>query len=193
MPALDLEQTGGLSVAALQAWVGAWLGEVYAKLGVRPMIYASPTFWANAMGDTTMFADQGYSVLWIAHWGTSSPTVPGRQLGRARLDLLAVQQLRLDVTGISGCVDLDRYNGTDLTPVAFNYTYVPAAARRAAQRPALAGIPDAEQRSGRRSDLTSRSRGRTSPAPSPPPTGTGRRWPRRTSRRRSSRRSCRPP
>ena len=26
VPALDLEQTGGLSVSYLQAWVGAWLG-----------------------------------------------------------------------------------------------------------------------------------------------------------------------
>ena len=124
VPALDLEQTGGLSVSSLQAWVGAWLGEVYAKLGVRPMIYSSPSFWTNSMGDTTMFADQGYSVLWIAHWGTSSPTVPAANWGGHGWTFWQYSSTG-STPGISGRVDLDRYNGSDLTPVTFNYTYVP--------------------------------------------------------------------
>jgi GH25 family lysozyme M1 (1,4-beta-N-acetylmuramidase) len=124
VPALDLEQTGGLSVSALQAWVGAWLGEVTAKLGVRPMIYASPAFWASSMGDTTMFADQGYSVLWIAHWGTSSPTVPAGNWGGHGWTFWQYTSTG-STAGISGNVDLDRFNGSDLTPVSFNYTYVP--------------------------------------------------------------------
>ena len=124
VPALDLEQTGGLSTPALQAWVGAWLGEVYAKLGVRPMIYTSPTFWTNNMGDTSMFADAGYSVLWIAHWGTTSPRVPANNWGGHGWTFWQYSNCGT-VLGISGCVDLDRYNGTDLSPVSFNYTYVP--------------------------------------------------------------------
>jgi GH25 family lysozyme M1 (1,4-beta-N-acetylmuramidase) len=124
VPALDLEQTGGLSVPALQAWVGAWLGEVYAKLGVRPMIYTSPTFWTNSMGNTTMFADQGYAILWIAHWGTSSPTLPANNWGGHGWTFWQYSNCGA-VLGISGCVDLDRYNGTSLAPVSFNYTYVP--------------------------------------------------------------------
>jgi GH25 family lysozyme M1 (1,4-beta-N-acetylmuramidase) len=124
VPALDLEQTGGLSVSDLQAWVGAWLGEVYAKLGVRPMIYASPAFWASSMGDTTMFADQGYSVLWIAHWGTSSPTVPAGNWGGHGWTFWQYTSTG-STAGISGKVDLDRFNGSDLAPVSFNYTYVP--------------------------------------------------------------------
>jgi len=124
VPALDLEQTGGLSVAALQAWVGAWLGEVYAKLGVRPMIYTSPAFWASAMGDTSMFADQGYALLWVAHWATSSPTVPGSNWGGHGWTFWQYSNCGT-VTGISGCVDLDRFNGADLSTVEFNYTYVP--------------------------------------------------------------------
>jgi GH25 family lysozyme M1 (1,4-beta-N-acetylmuramidase) len=123
VPALDLEQTGGLSVSALQAWVGTWLGEVSTKLGVRPMIYTSPAFWSSAMGDTTMFADQGYSVLWIAHWATSSPTVPADNWGGHGWTFWQYSNCG-SVTGISGCVDLDRYNGTDLSAVTFNYTYV---------------------------------------------------------------------
>ena len=43
------------------------------------------------MGDTPTFADAGYRSLWIAHWTTAStPTVPASQLGRQRLDVLAV-------------------------------------------------------------------------------------------------------
>ena len=118
VPALDLEQTGGLSVSDLQAWVGAWLGEVTAKLGVRPMIYASPSFWTSSMGDTTMFADQGYSVLWIAHWGTSSPTLPAANWGGHGWTFWQYTSTG-SVAGISGNVDLDRYNGSDLTGVTF--------------------------------------------------------------------------
>jgi hypothetical protein len=124
VPALDLERTGGLSTSALHAWVGAWLGEVYAKLGVRPMIYTSPSFWANSMGNTTMFADQGYAVLWIAHWSTSSPTVPANNWGGHGWTFWQYSNCG-SVTRISGCVDLDRFNGTDLSAVAFNYTYIP--------------------------------------------------------------------
>ncbi len=124
VPALDLEQTGGLSTAALQAWVGAWLGEVYAKLGVRPMIYTSPTFWTNNMGDTATFASEGYAVLWIAHWATTTPTVPAGNWGGHGWTFWQYSNCG-SVLGISGCVDLDRYNGTDLSPVSFNYTYVP--------------------------------------------------------------------
>jgi GH25 family lysozyme M1 (1,4-beta-N-acetylmuramidase) len=124
VPALDLERTGGLSTSELQAWVGAWLGEAYAKLGVRPMIYTSPTFWANSMGNTTMFADQGYAVLWVAHWFTSSPTVPANNWGGYGWTFWQYSNCG-SVAGISGCVDLDRYNGADLTGLTFNYTPLP--------------------------------------------------------------------
>ncbi len=120
VPALDVERTGGLSPAALQAWVGAWLDEVYAKLGVRPMIYTSPTFWTNSMGDTTMFADQGYAVLWIAHWFITSPTVPANDWSGRGWTFWQYSDCGA-VAGITGCVDLDRFNGSDLTGMTFNY------------------------------------------------------------------------
>jgi GH25 family lysozyme M1 (1,4-beta-N-acetylmuramidase) len=127
VPALDLERTGGLSTSELQAWVGAWLGEVYAKLGVRPLIYTSPTFWANSMGDTTMFADQGFAVLWVAHWFTVSPTVPANNWGGLGWTFWQYSDCGT-VAGITGCVDLDRYNGSDLTGLAFNYSPLPPVA-----------------------------------------------------------------
>ncbi len=150
IPALDLEQTGGLSPAALQAWVGAWLGEVTAKLGVRPMIYTSPSFWANSMGDTSMFADQGFSVLWVAHWFTSSPIVPGNNWGGHGWTFWQYSNCGT-VAGISGCVDLDRYNGSDLTGIAFNYLPLPPVAPPVVPPnapPILAGVTPATVAAG---------------------------------------------
>ena len=119
IPALDLEVSGGLSVTALQAWVKAFLDEVTAKIGMRPMIYTSPSFWGKYMGNTTTLADAGYKTLWVAHWGVTSPTVPANNWGGHGWTFW---QYTSDgtVNGISGRVDLDRYNGADLTPVAFS-------------------------------------------------------------------------
>jgi GH25 family lysozyme M1 (1,4-beta-N-acetylmuramidase) len=118
VPALDLEVAGTLSVSALQSWVGAWLAEVYLKTGVRPMIYTSPGFWANHMGNTSMFADQGYKILWIAHWFVSSPTVPGNNWGGHGWTFWQYDDCG-SVPGITGCVDLDRYHNTDFTTITY--------------------------------------------------------------------------
>ena len=119
IPALDLEVSGGLSVTALQAWVKSFLDEVTAKLGTRPMVYTSPSFWSKYMGNSHALADAGYKTLWVAHWGVSSPTVPANNWGGHGWTFW---QYTSDgtVPGIAGRVDLDRYNGTDLTPVAYS-------------------------------------------------------------------------
>lgn len=116
IPALDLERGGSLGRTALTAWVQAWLDEVYALTGTRAMIYVSPSFWRSYLGDTRTFADQGYDVLWVAHWGVSSPSVPASNWGGKGWTFW---QYTSDgsVPGISGRVDLNRYNGTDLTKV----------------------------------------------------------------------------
>ena len=119
IPALDLEQSGGLSVAALQAWVIAWMGEVTAKIGIRPMIYTSPNFWTVYMGNTTVLADAGYKTLWIAHWGVTSPTIPANNWGGHGWTFWQYTSSG-SVPGITGRVDLDRYNGADLTLQAYS-------------------------------------------------------------------------
>jgi lysozyme len=118
VPALDVEVAGNLGTAALQKWVSSWLAEVYARTGVRAMIYTNPSFWKSAMGDTTSFAGQGYTVLWIAHWFVSAPTVPAANWGGRGWTFWQYEDCGA-VPGIVGCVDLDRYNGTDLTRVTF--------------------------------------------------------------------------
>jgi GH25 family lysozyme M1 (1,4-beta-N-acetylmuramidase) len=136
IPALDLERAGTLTKAELTAWVQAWLDEVYALTGVRPMIYTSPAFWRNALGDTRTFADQGYTVLWIAHWGVNAPSIPASNWGGHGWTFW---QYTSDgtVPGISGRVDLDRYNGLDLTPVTVgaDFSLSPAAAVKTAVAP----------------------------------------------------------
>ena len=112
LPALDLEKTGGLDTAALTAWVWAWLQEVDARLGVKPMIYTGPYFWRTYMGDTAEFADAGYKVLWIANWNVSSPSVPASDWGGNGWTFWQYSDCGT-VPGISGCVDTDWFNGTD--------------------------------------------------------------------------------
>jgi GH25 family lysozyme M1 (1,4-beta-N-acetylmuramidase) len=127
VPALDLEVSNGLSVAAMQSWVGSWLKEVYAKTGAKPMIYTSPSFWRTYLGDTHMFADQGYTVLWVAHWFVSAPSLPASNWGGKGWTFWQYSDCGR-VSGISGCVDLDRFNGPDLTRVTYGASFSLAAA-----------------------------------------------------------------
>jgi GH25 family lysozyme M1 (1,4-beta-N-acetylmuramidase) len=117
LPVLDLERSGGLTQTQLIAWVQAYVGRIYQRLGVRATIYVSPNFWTNYMGDTTWFATSGFNVLWIAHWTTATtPLVPGANWGGKGW---AFWQYTSDgtVPGIGGRVDLDRYNGKIFTRV----------------------------------------------------------------------------
>ena len=104
-----------------------FLDRVYAQTGERAMIYTSPNFWKTNMGDTTSFAAAGYRSLWVAHW-TSAPaaTVPGRQLGRDRLDVLAVHVERVGA----------RHHGAGSTSIATG-TPTSVASPSARRRPGL--------------------------------------------------------
>jgi len=72
------------------------------------MIYTSPSFWENSMGDTEIFAQHGYKLLWIANWGVPEPTVPANNWGGYGWTFW--QQTDCDsVPGVNGCVDGDVY------------------------------------------------------------------------------------
>jgi GH25 family lysozyme M1 (1,4-beta-N-acetylmuramidase) len=116
VPVLDLERSGDLTQAQLTAWILAWLGEVTARTGVRPMVYTSPNGWANRTGDTTAVADAGYTLLWIAHWFVSAPTVPANDWQGNGWAFWQYSNCGT-VPGIDGCVDLDWYESSDFTPV----------------------------------------------------------------------------
>ena len=153
-PVLDLEDTGGLSSSALQTWVKAFVQRVHDRTGVRAVIYVSPAFWSSKMGNSNWFAKNGYDVLWIAHWTTAgSPSVPAENWGGKSWTFW---QYTSDgsVPGISGRVDLDRYNGTDLSKVLHPVS-APSIARQGAgchdRRPAPSSARRADD--GRAPDL----------------------------------------
>lgn len=116
VPILDIEQSGGLSVSQLQNWVRHWLERVTARTGVHPMIYSGPYFWRTYMGDTTWFADNGYDIYWIPHWGVASPATPADDWGGKSWTIWQWTNC-WTVRGITGCVDGDVFKGTDLRRV----------------------------------------------------------------------------
>jgi lysozyme len=115
VPVLDLETSNGLTPNQLQDWTFDWLEEVEDRLGVKPMIYTGPWFWESKMGDTTAFADAGYKLLWIANWFVSDPEVPGADWGGYGWTFWQYDDCGT-VPGISGCVDLDYFNGVNISP-----------------------------------------------------------------------------
>ncbi len=116
LPVLDLEDSGGLGTRKLKRWVKAWLGEVEASSGVKAMIYTSPSFWTTHMADSRWFADHGYR-LWIAHWtAAAQPSVPAANWGGHGWTFWQFDNCG-SVDGISGCIDLDRFNGSGVRPV----------------------------------------------------------------------------
>jgi GH25 family lysozyme M1 (1,4-beta-N-acetylmuramidase) len=116
IPVLDIERTGGLDPLQLTEWVLDWLGEVAVRLGVRPMVYTSPNGWETRFADTTAVADAGYSVLWVAHWNVSSPTVPANGWEGNGWTMWQHTDCA-SVPGISGCVDHDWFAHTSFDPV----------------------------------------------------------------------------
>ena len=116
LPVLDLESTGGLESSELVTWTKAFVARLHERTGLRAVIYVSPNFWTTRMDDTRWFADNGYPVLWIAHWTTGAPTVPAANWGSKSWTFW---QYTSDgsVPGITGRVDLDRFRGTDFTRV----------------------------------------------------------------------------
>jgi GH25 family lysozyme M1 (1,4-beta-N-acetylmuramidase) len=108
-PVIDVETMGGQTAAAVVAAVNQWISTVHAGSGRRPIVYSSPSFW-NGLGNPTVAAD-----LWIANWGVSCPGVPTAWSNFKLWQYSATGA----VPGISGAVDLDRFNGTQADLLAY--------------------------------------------------------------------------
>jgi lysozyme len=116
-PVLDLETKGGLAQPALLTWTRAWLDEVTARTGVRPLVYTSPSFWKTALADSPAIAGTG-TKLWVAHWtANASPLVPGSNWGGTGWSFWQWTDCS-KVPGIAHCVDGDRVNGASPLPFA---------------------------------------------------------------------------
>lgn len=62
-PVLDVEETRGMPPATIRKRVREWLDIVGRHYGVKPIIYASPSFYHKVLG--TSFNDHR---LWVAHY-----------------------------------------------------------------------------------------------------------------------------
>jgi GH25 family lysozyme M1 (1,4-beta-N-acetylmuramidase) len=118
VPVLDLESGARLGPSRLQLWVRTWLTRVYAKLHLHAVIYTTASFWNTSMGDTRWFADNGYRVLWIAHWGTTSPSIPAANWAGSSWAMWQYSDCGA-VPGIQRCVDVDRFRGSDLGVITY--------------------------------------------------------------------------
>jgi GH25 family lysozyme M1 (1,4-beta-N-acetylmuramidase) len=105
---LDLEGgCYGLSTASMQSWVLDFYNTYKAKTGRDVVIYTSPSWWDTCTGDWSGMSAR--SPLFIADWTTAAnPTVPA---GFPYATLWQYSDSG-SVSGISGAVDRDRFNGT---------------------------------------------------------------------------------
>jgi GH25 family lysozyme M1 (1,4-beta-N-acetylmuramidase) len=110
-PTLDLEESGGLSPAALVAWTSSFLTTLQSLTDRTPILYTYPYFWRNQMGGSTAFTSYP---LWIASYGTSAPPT----LGWPQWTFWQYSSTST-VRGIpgAGAIDVSRFNG-DMSALA---------------------------------------------------------------------------
>lgn len=113
-PMIDVESTGGLGPSAINDAIHAWIDRVEGQLGVKPIIYSGYYFWNDNIGSS----DFGAYPLVIPWYGVDCPG--GVPTG---WDMWTFHQYCDcgSVAGISGNVDVDRFNGglADLQALAF--------------------------------------------------------------------------
>ena len=110
-PMLDVEVTDSQSMAVIVANLSACAARLQAVTGRVPVIYTSPSFWTGSVGSTA-FSD---FPLWIANWGV---TCPGMPVGWTNWAIWQYSSTGT-VGGITGAVDLDKFNGTTSDLLAF--------------------------------------------------------------------------
>ena len=103
-PTLDVELMDGQTAATVLSRARTWVAAIQAHYGRKPLVYCSPGFW-NGLGAGGWDAR---ATLWVAHWGVSSPQVPG-----SWSDWTFWQYSDAgSVSGISGAVDVDEFHGS---------------------------------------------------------------------------------
>ena len=103
-PVADVETLDGESGSTLVANLATWASAIQSMTGRTPMVYASPGFW-DALPDTGQFSNLG---SWVADWG---PTCPDTSTPWTNWQFWQYSDDG-SVSGISGAVDLDEFNGT---------------------------------------------------------------------------------
>ena len=104
-PVIDVEATGNLSPASVATKVRQWVDRVKTATGVDPIVYTGKYFWRDQVGGPTSFAN---NPLWIAQYTSLCPDLT------SPWNTWAFWQYSESgsVPGISGGIDMDRFNGT---------------------------------------------------------------------------------
>ncbi len=103
-PTVDVEEVGGMSATQLAAAVQQWMTLVHNATGRTPMIYSGSYFWDDYV-KTTAFNTQP---LWVPNYGVTCPRMPAAWTNWTFHQYSSTGS----VPGISGNVDLDKFNGT---------------------------------------------------------------------------------
>lgn len=111
-PVIDVEDSGGLAPAQVAAAVRTWVDRVKGALGVDPMIYTGAYYWRDQIGSPTGYANHP---LWVANYRVTCPDIP------APWQKWAIWQYSDEgrVNGITGPVDMNKFNGTPEQLIAF--------------------------------------------------------------------------
>lgn len=105
-PVIDAEQsvTDFTPGADYADPIGIWIEAVEAALHVKPIIYTGPSYWGSKV-QTDAFKDYP---LWNANWTSQCPSIPDQWKDWVFWQYSATGT----VDGISGDVDLDKFNGS---------------------------------------------------------------------------------
>jgi len=102
---IDVESADGQAPATVAANVRRWIDVVEAETGLAPIIYTGRYFWDGSVKSTD-FSDYP---LWVAQWTSAAcATLPAGWDDWTFWQYSATGR----VAGISGDVDLDRFDGT---------------------------------------------------------------------------------
>jgi lysozyme len=102
-PVIDVEAAASASNATILQEVQNWLDTVEQALNRRPMIYTTASFWNSHLNHTF-----GAYPLWIAEYGVSVPKIP---TGWSNWQFWQYSQAG-KVSGVTGSVDMDYFNGS---------------------------------------------------------------------------------
>lgn len=101
-PVMDMEVTGGQSDATIQSHMQTWLDVIAKAVGRKPIIYTNLNTSSHFGGKFTSYP------LWVASWGATCPTMPNAFKAWEFWQYADTGT----VSGISGGVDHDEFNGT---------------------------------------------------------------------------------
>jgi lysozyme len=111
-PTIDVEVTGGLSPATVAAKVKQWVAHVKAKVGRDPIVYTGMYFWRDSVGGANVLPAP------LFHAQYTSAACP--DIAAPWTDWAFWQYTSSGaINGISGSVDVDRWNGTKPQLLAF--------------------------------------------------------------------------